>query len=154
MEIARHDVVLATVREFAEHTGAQRVCVLLDRGDGHEAPLLECAPGTALTVTVGERTTIVAPDALAGVPALPVSHPKAPPATAIDVDAVLGEVAAPLGVINALSDAVAELARVLGGRTVAVADWATRGAEPLTVAARPGEPVVLAVGEQQFALPD
>ncbi len=152
-EIARHDVVMATVREFAEHTGAARVSVVLDRGDGRAAPLLECEPGTALTVTAGEQTFVVPPDALAGVPALPVAHPKAPPRTAIEVDAALGQVSAPIGVVPAIAAAVQELARVLGGRTVAVADFATRGEAPLTFAARVGEPIVLAVGEQQFELP-
>jgi hypothetical protein len=52
-----------------------------------------------------------------------------------------------------LAEGVLELARVLGGRTVAVADFATRSGDELSISAREGEPVVLTVGEQQFELP-
>jgi hypothetical protein len=75
------------------------------------------------------------------------------PATAISVDPVQGEVAAPIGAIASLAMAVGELARVLGGRTVAMADFATSTGEPLSIAAREGEPTVLAMGDQQFSLP-
>jgi len=47
-EIARHDVVMATIREWTERAGAVHVAVLLDRGPDREAPLVEatgvCAP--------------------------------------------------------------------------------------------------------------
>lgn len=152
-EIARHDVVLATVAGFAERAGAVRVAVLLDRGPEHDAPLIEFEPGQGLSVTSGEQSLIVARDALDGVPPLPVTTPKPVPATAIEVDAEAGEVAAPIGALEALAGAVAELARVLGGRSVAVADFGTRSGEPFSIAARTGEPVVVAIGDHQFELP-
>ena len=47
------------------------------------------------------------------------------------------------------------LARAFGGRTVASADFATRDpAVPLTIAAREGEPVLLALAGRHFELPD
>jgi hypothetical protein len=49
---------------------------------------------------------------------------------------------------------VLALARAFGGRSVATADFATRDPElPLTIAAREGEPLVLAAGDRRFLLP-
>src|SRR3954452_17245312 len=153
-EIARHDVVMATIQDFTERIGAIRVAVLLDRGERRQAPLLEAEPGQPLTISQGDENFVVPPTALAGVQPLPLHPPKPVPATAIDVDATLGEVAAPIGVLEALAAAVKELANVLGGRTVAMADFATRSGEPLHIAAREGEPTVVAIGEHEFELPE
>jgi hypothetical protein len=152
-ELARHDVVMATVRDFTERAGAVRVIVLLDVGADREPPLLECEPGQPITITQGEEAFIIPPAALLDVEPLPVEPPTPVPATALDVDPALGEVSAPIGAVEMLATAVGELARVLGGRTVAMADFATRSGEPLSIAARPGEPTVLAVGEHEFELP-
>ena len=63
-EIARHDVVMATIREWTDRAGAVHVAVLLDRGPDREAPLLECEPGQPLTISRGEENFIVPPQAL------------------------------------------------------------------------------------------
>jgi predicted ATP-grasp superfamily ATP-dependent carboligase len=42
--LARHEEAVATVRAFAKRSGAQRVVLLVDVGDG-EATMLDCAPG-------------------------------------------------------------------------------------------------------------
>jgi hypothetical protein len=152
-ELARHDVVMATLRDFTDRAGAVRVTVLLDVGNDREPPLLECEPGQPITITRGEEAFIIPPAALVDVAPLPVEPPTPVPATALDVDPALGEVSAPIGAVEMLANAVRELARVLGGRTVAMADFATRSGEPLSIAARPGEPTVLAVGEHEFELP-
>jgi hypothetical protein len=151
-QTARDDVVLATVRDFADRSGAVRVAVMLDRGEGHAPPLIECEPGEPLTVSQGDESFVIPPQALAGVEPLPLSPPRPVPASTIDVDPVAARISAPIGAVDMLALGVAELARVLGGRTVAVADFGTRAGEPLTIAAREGEPTVLAVGDQQFEL--
>ena len=153
-EIARHDVVMATIREWTERAGAVHVAVLLDRGPDRQAPLLECEPGQPLTISAGEENFIVPPQALEGVVPLALETPRPVPASAISVDPALGEVEAPLGVVESLADGVRRLAGVLGGRSVAMADFATRSGESLTIAARVGEPVVLAIGDHEFQLPD
>ena len=152
-DLARHDVVLATLRDFTDRAGAVRVTVILDMGDGLEPPLLECEPGQPLTITRGEEAFIIPPSALVDVPPLPVQPPTPVPATAIEIDPTLGEVSAPIGAVEMLAEAVGALAAALGGRTVAMADFATRSGEPLSIAARPGEPTVLAIGEHEFELP-
>ena len=54
-----------------------------------------------------------------------------------------------------LAEVVLALARTGGGRSVATVDFSTRDPElPLTIAAREGEPVVLAIGDRQFRLPE
>jgi hypothetical protein len=152
-EIPRHDVVLATVRDFATHSGSPRVAVLVDRGPDHAAPLVEHDPATGLTVTVGEETVLIPAEALDGVPALPVAHPRLPPATALSVDVIAGEVSGPIGTLPAIAKAVEELASVIGGRTVAMVDVEVRDGEPITIAARAGEPTIVAQGDEHFELP-
>jgi hypothetical protein len=149
-DVTRHDVVMATVHDFAERSGAARVAVLLDRGPERQAPLVECEPGGSITVTQGEEQVVVPGAALAGVEPLHVHAPKAVPATALEVRPETGEVHAPIGLVDALVEAVRELATTLGGRTVAVGDWATRSGDVLSIAARVGEPAVLAFGEHEF----
>jgi hypothetical protein len=147
-----HDRAVATLRAFAEQGGAVRVTALLDVGEGRTPVLIECEPHQPVGITQGEELYLVPEDALRDVEPLPVTPPRPVPATAISIDAAQGEVAAPLGAIASLALAVRELARALGGRTVAMADFATSTGEPLSIAAREGEATVLAMGEHQFTL--
>jgi hypothetical protein len=114
--------------------------------------VLECEPGQPITLSQGEEAFIVPASAIADVAPLAVEPPTPIPATALDVDPVQGEIAAPIGAVEMLASAVRELARVLGGRSVAMADFGTRSGEPLSIAARPGEATVLAIGEHEFEL--
>jgi hypothetical protein len=150
--VARHGRAIATVRAFAEGSGAQRVAVALDAGEDR-AVLLELVPGGPLELTVGEDAYVVPADATAGLAPFAVDIPQSPPASAVEVDLALDRILAPLGVLDALADGVLALARVLGGRTIAAADFATREPEqPMTLAARDGEAVVVAVGDAHFEL--
>lgn len=144
--LERHGTALATIRAFAEGSGAERVAALIDAGDA--AVPVECEPFGRLDAILGDERVALAPRAAAA----PLEIPLAPPGTAIELDLVQEEILAPLGVVAALADGVLALARVLGGRSVATADFPTRDpALPLTVAAREGEGVVLAAGDLQFA---
>lgn len=140
----------ATIRAFAEGCGAARVVLLLDEGE-RPATLVEWAPGGPVAVTAEEEAYAVAADA----DALPLQPPRPVPASAIQLDPEGGEVAAPLGAVAGLAAGVLELAQAFGGLTVATADFPTAHDDlPLTIAAREGEPVVLAMGDRQFALPE
>jgi hypothetical protein len=152
-DLARHGPAIATVRAFVEASGALRVAVLLDDGGG-EGMVLECEPGRSLEVTSAAGELFVLPlEATEAVAPLPVPIPLAAPPTAIDVDLEAGRVLAPVGVVPALAEGVLALARALGGRTVATAEFATRdSARPLTIAGRKGEGIVLAIGDEQFEL--
>ena len=150
MATDRLEGAVATVRAFAERSGAERVALLLDEGDAQAPTLIELS-ADGLEVTARGRP---APAPLGGTPdALPEIR-RAPPA-ALAVDAELAELRAPLGTVAHLAEVVLALARTAGGRSVASADFPTRDPElALTVAAREGEPVVLAVGDHQFLLPE
>lgn len=152
--LAGRETLLATVSSFGERSGALRVLALVDRGDGVHAATVEWRPDTALQVGEDDRTWTVAPTAIEGVAPLPLAPVRAVPASAIQVDADSGQVEAPVGAIAQLAEALRDLAAVLGGRSVALADFASRDPErPFLLAAREGEPVVLAVDEQRFELP-
>ena len=149
-----HAEAVATVRAFAAASGAQRVVLLLDLGGDRPPSMLDLGADGTLELTRDGATSSVEPTVPAGAAprALPELRPV--PATAITLDAETGELAAPLGVVTHLGDAVLALARAFGGRSVATADFPTRDPDvPLTIAAREGEPLVLAAGDRRFVLP-
>jgi len=140
------------VHAFAERSGALRVVLLVDPGDGSTATMIEYADG-ALSLTEGEETVELPTAADAAPRPLPELRP--PPATALAIDPGTGELEAPLGAIANLGRAVLGLAAAFGGRSVATADFATRDpAMPITIAAREGEPLLLAAGDRRFVLPE
>jgi hypothetical protein len=147
--VVERDVAVATVRAFAERSGAERVVLLLDEGPG--APTLIELTGAGLEVIADGRPV---PEP-AGAPPAPLPEIRRPPASALAVDGELGELEAPIGTVVHLAEVVLALARAGGGRSVATVDFPTRDPElPLTIAAREGEPVVLAIGDRQFLLPE
>jgi hypothetical protein len=152
--LAHHGEAVATVRAFGERSGALRVVLLVDVGDGNAATMLDWTDGTLeLTETEG-ACTVPAGTAVAARPR-PLPDLRPPPPTALAVDPESGELEAPLGAVANLGRAVLGLASAFGGRSVATADFATRDpALPITIAAREGEPLVLAAGDRRFVLPD
>jgi hypothetical protein len=152
--LERHGEAVATVRAFSQRSGAARVVLLVDAGDGSTAAMIDCDAGGDIELTEGERTWGVASDV--PLPALPRAFPalRPPPSTALQADPDTGELEAPLGVVANLGAAVLGLAAAFGGRTVATAEFATRDPRtPITIAAREGEPLVLAAGDRRFVLP-
>jgi hypothetical protein len=153
--LTRHAEAVATVREFAQRSFAERVVLLVDPGDGSTATMLDCASDGSLDLTEPDGAWSVPADAAApGVPrVLPELRP--PPPTALAIDPETGELEAPLGVVANLARGVLALATAFGGRSVATAEFATRDPDtPITIAAREGEPLVLAAGDRRFVLPD
>jgi hypothetical protein len=127
------------------------VVLLIDRGDDQEPLMVDCDAEGDTEVTDGDALTVVAaPDDIGAPAALP--DVRAIPATAISIDTETGELAAPLGAVEQLVRALQDLAQSLGGRSVATAEIPTRDIS-ITLAARPGEPAVLAAGEREFRLP-
>ena len=153
--LTRHAEAVATVRAFAERSGALRVVLLVDAGTGAEPTMLDCAPGGALELTDAGRTFEI--EAGASVDAAPRALPDIRPAppTTMTIDPETGELEAPLGAVANLARAVLDLARAFGGRSVATADFASRDPQlPFTIAAREGEPLVLAAADRRFVLPE
>jgi hypothetical protein len=151
--IARNAVAIATVRAFAARSEALRVVLLVDRGDTEPPAMLDAAGGALELTDEGGTHTVPAE---APVPATPAELPEIRPApsSALRADPVAGELAAPIGAIANLGGAVLGLARAFGGRSVATAEFATHDPDlPMTIVAREGEPLLLAVGDGRFELP-
>jgi hypothetical protein len=150
--LARHAEAAATVRAFAERARAEQVTVVIDRGDN--PTLLECTAHGALQITEQDRSWTIPAQTRIDARARPLPELRPPPPSAVSFDPESGGLEAPLGAVANLANAVLELARTFGGRSVATADFATRDPSlPLTIAAREGEPFVIAAGDKRFVLP-
>jgi hypothetical protein len=148
--VVERDVAVATVRAFAERSGAERVVLLLDEGPAGPPTLIELNEAGLEVIAAGEPAPEPADAAAAPLPEI-----RAVPPSALGVDMELGELEAPIGTVVHLAEVVLALARAAGGRSVATVDFPTRDPElPLTIAAREGEPIVLAIGDRQFLLPE
>jgi hypothetical protein len=152
--IARHAEAIATVRAFTERSQALRVVLLLDLGEAAPPAMLDASPGGALELNdEGEAHRVPAAMPVPAPPrALPEIRPA--PASALTADPLTGELSAPIGAVANLGEAVLALARAFGGRSVASAEFATQDPDlPMTIVAREGEPLLLAVGDGRFELP-
>jgi hypothetical protein len=153
--LERHAQAAATVRAFSERSRAERVVLLVDLGDERAPAMLDCAPGGELELTDEGELWRVPADVDPGAEPRPLPDLRPPPATALALDPDTGELEAPLGAVANLAGGVLALARAFGGRSVATADFATRDpGTPLTIAAREGEPIVVAAGDHRFELPE
>jgi len=150
LTVGELDPVVVALREFLHRSGAVEVQAVVDR-EGAPA-FVSCGRLQPIEVSEGERTVHL-PHAVeldAPVPDLP-SIPPLPP---VEVDAVEGVITGPLGGVEAMARVTRALAEHLGGRSVALAFFATTDPDvPLGVAARIGEEPVVTLGEQQFTLP-
>jgi hypothetical protein len=141
------DAVAATLAAFLAGSGARSAVAVVDTGDA-EPVLVEC------DATDGGWVTEEGEEPRPAMPALPLPLPHLHTFELIEVDASRAEVTAPMGAIAHLAGATLELAQTIGGRSVLTAEFATTDpVAPLTIAARPGDPILLVIGEEQFAMP-
>ena len=151
--LARHAEAIATVRAFTAASRAERVVLLLDRGEDEPAMLDGAPDGTIELTDEGRAHTIPAATPVPAA-ARPLPDLRPAPSSALRADPATGELAAPIGAIANLADAVLGLARAFGGRSVASVEVATHDPDlPMTIVAREGEPLLLAVGDGRFELP-
>jgi len=151
--LARHADALATVRAFAERSRAERVVLLVDHGD-EATVMLDCAPDLTVEVAEGDRSWTVPPETPVPAGPRPLPDIRPAPSSALRADPETGELAAPIGAVANLGESVLGLARAFGGRSVASADFATHDPRlPMTIVAREGEPLLLAIGDGRFELP-
>jgi hypothetical protein len=142
---------IATVRAYAAAVQPARVVLLCDRGEELPAAMIEWTP-EALHLVEDEQADEVGP-----VIAVPKELPELReiPPSALRIDLEGGAIEAPVGAVAHLAMGVRALARAGGGRSVAAVDFATADADTvLTLAAREGEPVIAAIGDDQFELPE
>jgi hypothetical protein len=146
------DPAVVAVRELLHRASAVEVQAVVDQGSERPPALVTCGRMRPIEVVDDDRTVHLPHGAELDPPAPEL--PRVPPLPPIEVDAGEGTVSAPLGAIDALVAAVEALAAALGGRSMALAFFQTTDDEvPFGIAARPGEPPVLTLGGEQFALP-
>ena len=147
------DPVVVALREFLHRSGAVRAVAVVERDPGESPAVVDCGRLLPIEVDFGDHIVHL-PHGIeldAEPPPLPDVR-QLPP---FQVDADQGEIAAPLGGVAHLAAAVRDLAAALGGRNVAMAQFATDDPEaPLAITARAdgSEPVVLALGEEEFPM--
>lgn len=147
------DAVVALLRDYLHRTGALRAVALVDRAPGEGPAVVDCGRLAPVEVDLGDRRVYL-PHAVeldVPTPELPALR-QLPP---FEVDAQAGELSGPIGGLAHVVDGVRALAAALGGRNVALAQFETSDPDaPLTVTARaePGEPLVVALGEEEFEL--
>jgi hypothetical protein len=143
------DRAIALARALLHGAGALRVKVALD---SPPPALVECARLRAVVVHDGDGAARELPhDAASDVelPPLPFMH-QLPP---FEIHAAEGRVAGALGGLEMLGRAVRDIAALLPGRSVVAADFETDDPMiPLGIAGRAGEPLVVLLGEHEFAL--
>jgi hypothetical protein len=150
------DEVVVLLREFLHRSGAVRAVAVVDREPGQAPAIVDCGRLLPIEVDFGGERTVHLPHAQQ----LDATAPELPPMRQLppfDVDAAQGTVASPIGGLQHLADATRALAEALGGRNVALAQFATTDpGTPLALTARAdgSEPLVVALGDEEFELPD
>ena len=155
LSVGELDAVVVALREFLHRAGALLVEAVVDRGPLAGAAVVSCGRSTPIEVVEGERSVHL-PHAVELDPppeaAIPVPDVKQLPPLEVDLEALT--LTGPLGGVQHVAEGLAKLAGAIGGRSVAVAYLPTLGIdEPVGIAARPGEPPVITLGDEQFALP-
>jgi hypothetical protein len=147
------DAVVETLRDVLHRSGALRVAAVVDIPGG-PTTVVDVGRLAPVEVQIGERIVHL-PHAIeldAEPLGTAIELRQLPP---FEVDPAAGEVIGTLGGLDMLAEAMREVSRLLGGRSVAMAQYQTVTPEtPLTVAARGDEPVVVTLGEEEWELPD
>ena len=145
------DAAVAALREFVHRAGAVRAVGLVERDPGEGPAVVECGRLTVIEVDLGDRIVHLPHGVELDVPIPPLPEVRQLPP--FDVDAASGEVTGTIGGLDHLVAGVLGLADALGGRNVAMGVFETTDPDvPLAITARAGgtEPVVIAIGEDQF----
>jgi hypothetical protein len=146
-EVRELAIVLA--RELLHGCGALRVSIALDTAP---PAVIQCTRlGPVVVHEEGARPVTLPHGAAAdvAVPALPLMR-RLPP---FEVDPQTGAVAGVLGGLEMLGRAVREIAALLPGESVVAAEFETTDPEePLGLAGRPGEPMLVFAGEHELEL--
>jgi hypothetical protein len=144
----RLDNVVAALREFIHRSGALRVVAVTPDS------MVDCPRLAPIEVTTQGRT-VALPHAIELDVADPVDVPAVvqPPPFEVDPDAL--QVRSPIGVLQAMGDAVRAMANAIGPTVVVMATFPTLPPEDaLSITARGAEPLVFALGEELFSLDD
>lgn len=144
------DPVVETLRVFLHDSGAVRAVAVIASDDPAIVDVGRLAP---IEVTTGAGMVHL-PHAIE-LKAEAIVRPRVHLLPPFDVDADKGTVIGTMGGVDMMADALKELAMAFGGESVALAQFPTSTNDvQLTVSVRSGEPVIVAIGDQQFELPE
>jgi hypothetical protein len=147
------DGTVVLLREFLHRSGALRAVAVVDRAPGEQPAIVDCGRFAPIEIDLGDRAVYMPHGAqlTAHPPELPEIR-QLPP---FEVDTAKAEIAAPIGGLAHLAEAVRVLAGALGGRNVAMVQFETTDpSTPLAITARAdgSEPMVLALGEEEYEM--
>jgi hypothetical protein len=146
------DGAVVALREFLHQANAVRAVAIVERA-GEGPAVIDCGRLAPIEVDLGDRLVHM-PHAIE-LEAEPPAFPAVPRMAPFHVDPAEGEIAAPIGAVAALADAVRALAAELGGRNVALAQWTTDDPDaPLGITARAdgSEPMVVSIGDDEYVM--
>jgi hypothetical protein len=150
------DGTVALLREFLHRTGALRAVAMVERGGGEAPAIVDCGRLLPIEVDLGDRLLHL-PHAIeldVAPPELPSDLRQLPP---FEADPETGEVTSIIGGLQHAVAATRALAALLGGRNVALAAFPTTPTDAqlsVTVRADGSEPPLLALGDEEFELPE
>jgi hypothetical protein len=147
------DEVVVLMREFLHRSGAVRAVALVEGPPGEGPAIVDCGQLRPIEVEAGGRTVLVPHGAELGV--VPPRLPEIRQLPPFEVDVAAAQIAAPPGAVAYVAAAVRDLAAILGGHNVAMAQFTTSDPDaPLAITARAdgSEPLVLALGEEEFEM--
>ena len=140
------DNVVAALREFIHRSGALRVVAVTPDS------MVDCPRLAPIEVTT-QGSTVALPHAIELDVDDPIDVPDVvqPPPFEVDPEQVV--VRSPIGVLQAMGDAVREMATAIGPSVVVMATFPTLPPErALSITARGSEPLVYALDEELFTL--
>jgi hypothetical protein len=148
---ARVEAGIAVIRDFMSSSPASRVAAVVDLGDGHGA-VVDCVRGEPIEVVWGNVTARVGYDARGRREEEALASVER--TVAVEVDAGNAVLSAPLGALERLASEARGLSGALGGASAVTVQFETSDPQaPLAIAARAGEPLILALGDEQFPMP-
>ena len=140
--------VVDALREFIHRSGALRVVAVTPDS------LVDCPRLAPIEVTT-PGSTVALPHAIELDVDDPIAVPSVLQPPPFEVDPQALEVRSPIGVLQAMGDAVRALATAIGPTAVVMATFPTLPPDhALSITARGAEPLVLALGEELFSLDD
>lgn len=145
------DPVVETLRVFLHDSGAVRAVAVVDSET--EPAIVDVGRLAPIEVTTGAGMVHL-PHAIE-LDAEAMARPRVHQLPPFDVDVEEATVIGTMGGVDMISDALKELAAAFGGGSAAVAQFPTTTNDvQLTISARLGEPAIVAIGDEQFELPE
>jgi len=138
--------VVDALREFIHRSGALRVVAVTPDS------MVDCPRLAPIEVTT-PGSTVALPHAIELDVEDPIEVPSVVQPPPFEVEPSALEVRSPIGVLQAMGDAVRSMANNIGPTVVVMATFPTLPPEhALSITARGAEPLVFAMGEELFAL--